>query len=73
MGRFSGIQARPGEIHKFPAHDVPLGILPKLTVESSQVLTLQEGDLVLLITDGFLEWENNNGEQFGNARFEQTL
>jgi serine phosphatase RsbU (regulator of sigma subunit) len=62
-----------GEVQTFPAHDVPLGILPKLTVESSQVLALQEGDIVLLVTDGFLEWENNAGEQFGNTRFEQTL
>jgi phosphoserine phosphatase len=55
----------------FPAHDVPLGILPKLASESPQVISMQEGDIVFLITDGFLEWENAAGDQFGPARFEQ--
>ena len=57
----------------FPAHDVPLGILPKLTSESAQVISMQEGDIVFLITDGFLEWENAAGEQFGSPRFEQFV
>jgi serine phosphatase RsbU (regulator of sigma subunit) len=29
--------------------------------------------LILLVTDGFLEWENSSGEQFGTARFEQII
>lgn len=28
----------------------------------------EPGDIVVLITDGFLEWENNYGEQFGTDR-----
>jgi serine phosphatase RsbU (regulator of sigma subunit) len=61
------------KVQTFPAHDVPLGILPKLTSESPQVISMEEGDIVFLITDGFLEWENAAGEQFGNARFEQFV
>jgi serine phosphatase RsbU (regulator of sigma subunit) len=34
---------------------------------------MQTGDIIFLVTDGFLEWENTAGEQFGNARFEQFL
>jgi len=56
-----------------PAHDVPLGILPQLTSARSQVVTMQPGDLVLLITDGFLEWENSAGEQFGTGRLEEFI
>ena len=29
--------------------------------------------LLLLITDGFLEWEKSAGEQFGTARFEHII
>ena len=29
---------------------------------------MRPGDIVVLITDGFLEWENNAGEQFGTER-----
>jgi serine phosphatase RsbU (regulator of sigma subunit) len=32
------------------------------------MLDLQSGDLLLLITDGFFEWENTEGEQFGLER-----
>jgi serine phosphatase RsbU (regulator of sigma subunit) len=61
------------KLHAFPAHDVPLGILPRLTTDSPQVLSMLEGDIVLLVTDGFLEWENPAGEDFGVLRFEQTV
>jgi len=29
-------------------------------------LSMQPGDIVLLVTDGFLEWENSAGEDFGS-------
>jgi len=61
------------QLQIFPAHDVPLGILPQLTSASSQVVCMQPGDLILLITDGFLEWENCTGEQFGTDRLEQII
>jgi serine phosphatase RsbU (regulator of sigma subunit) len=60
-------------LEEFAAHDVPLGIVPKLTVQCSQVLSMQEGDIIFLITDGFLEWENDAGEQFGSARFAEVV
>ena len=61
------------EFQAYPAHDVPLGILPRLTSESSQVIAMSEGDLVILITDGFLEFENSSHEDFGVDRFEETI
>jgi serine phosphatase RsbU (regulator of sigma subunit) len=57
----------------FDAHDVPLGILPQLSARSSQVVSMTEGDIVFLITDGFLEWENRAAEQFGLERFERVV
>ncbi|HUN88757.1 MAG TPA: PP2C family protein-serine/threonine phosphatase [Terriglobales bacterium] len=61
------------KVQEYDAHDVPLGILPKLTASSPQVLAMDEGDIVFLITDGFLEWENHAAEQFGMERFEQVV
>jgi serine phosphatase RsbU (regulator of sigma subunit) len=61
------------ELETFAAHDVPLGILPQLTSVGSQIVSMQPGDLVLLVTDGFLEWENQTGEQFGAARLEGVV
>lgn len=61
------------QMQTFPAHDVPLGILPSLNALESQVISMKAGDLVLLITDGFIEWENAAAEQFGTARLEQII
>jgi len=61
------------ELQVFPAHDVPLGILPQLTSASSQVVPMEPGDIIFLITDGFLEWENHAGDQFGVERFEKVI
>jgi serine phosphatase RsbU (regulator of sigma subunit) len=36
-------------------------------------LQLDSGDLVLLATDGFFEWENDVGEAFGVQRMEEVI
>ena len=46
----------------------PLGILPDLWDAVPVKLCMKPGDIVLLITDGFFEWENSAGEQFGTER-----
>ncbi len=34
---------------------------------------LDGGDLILLATDGFFEWENDRGEDFGVQRMENVI
>ena len=55
------------------AHGVPFGILPSFQSDPPTQLQLRTGDLVLLATDGFFEWENELGEQFGIARMEEVI
>ncbi|HVN21381.1 MAG TPA: PP2C family protein-serine/threonine phosphatase [Dongiaceae bacterium] len=55
------------------AHGVPLGILPSFLSDPPTELTLDSGDLVLLATDGFFEWENDKGEQFGIERVQEVI
>ena len=50
------------------AQALPLGILPDLWEAMPVKLLMRPGDILVLITDGFLEWENNSGEQFGSDR-----
>ena len=50
------------------AQALPLGILPDLWEAAPASLGMKPGDIVLLITDGFFEWENSAGEQFGTER-----
>ena len=52
---------------------VPFGILPFFKSDPPARLLLQPGDLLLLITDGFSEWENDRGEDFGVQRLEQVI
>lgn len=65
--------AATSTFQKFDAQALPLGIETKLDSDSSVMLNLQAGDLVLLITDGFFEWENTAGEQFGVERLADTV
>ena len=55
------------------AHALPFGILPFFRTDPSSHLHLESGDLVLLVTDGFFEWEDDRGEQFGVPRMEDVI
>jgi serine phosphatase RsbU (regulator of sigma subunit) len=58
---------------EFGAQAIPLGLLPELTCSDSVVLNMEVGDMVVLATDGFFEWENAEGEQFGEERMTKSL
>ena len=36
-------------------------------------MSLAPGDMLVLVTDGFYEWENPEGEDFGFARLEKVI
>jgi serine phosphatase RsbU (regulator of sigma subunit) len=55
------------------AHATPLGILPVLAGDPPSTIAMKSGDLILLVTDGFFEWENASGEQFGSERVEKAV
>ena len=50
----------------------PLGVVPSIPF-ASQELTLHKGDLLLAVSDGFVETENARGEQFGMERIQQLV
>jgi phosphoserine phosphatase len=51
----------------------PLGIFPALRDPVVTAITLHLGDVVMLATDGFYEWENENGDQFSVERLAETV
>jgi serine phosphatase RsbU (regulator of sigma subunit) len=55
------------------AQALPLGILPSFASDPPVRLQLGAGDLLLLATDGFFEWENDQGVQFGVERMEEVM
>jgi serine phosphatase RsbU (regulator of sigma subunit) len=58
---------------EIPPQSIPLGLMPELNASAPALLTLRPGDLLLLITDGFFEWENDSGEAFGMERAADTI
>lgn len=47
---------------------VPLAIFPAVQDDAVTEFHLRPGDVIMLATDGFYEWENENGDQFGMER-----
>jgi serine phosphatase RsbU (regulator of sigma subunit) len=58
---------------QFGAQTIPLGLLPELNSAESLMLHLDEGDLIVLATDGFFEWEDASGNEFRSERLEQVI
>jgi serine phosphatase RsbU (regulator of sigma subunit) len=55
------------------AHGLPLGISDAFLSDPPHTLEMASGDLLLLATDGFFEWENALEEQFGHERLAHTI
>jgi serine phosphatase RsbU (regulator of sigma subunit) len=55
------------------AQGLPLGISANLISDPPRHLEMGVGDLLVLATDGFFEWTNAQGEQFGKERLELVV
>ena len=63
---------RDGVVREIRAQGVPLGLFPGVQYEETTI-DLQEGDSVLIASDGILESENAHEEEFGAARLHALL
>lgn len=61
-----------GEVREYPALDLPLGILPRQTFRSMEVVC-QTGDILVLLTDGLTEVFDRNGREMGIAPLKEVL
>lgn len=55
------------------AHGIPLGMIEGAQYETATARYMEHGDLLVLVTDGFYEWANRNGEEFGLKRLEVVI
>ncbi len=65
------IKPSAGAVHTFDASACPLGIIEGMHFPLAEPIRFNPGDIFLLVTDGFTEWFNPAGEQFGIARLEK--
>jgi serine phosphatase RsbU (regulator of sigma subunit) len=60
-------------VAEITAHGIPLAMLPGFPYAKSSALTLAPGDMLVMLTDGFWEWEGAAGEQYGLERLKEAL
>jgi serine phosphatase RsbU (regulator of sigma subunit) len=56
-----------------PTSGLPLGVLPGRTYELSRAFVFEPGDLLLFVTDGFVEWPDPDRNRFGNGNVQAML
>jgi len=61
------------EIENFEAEGIPLGMIAGIKYGQATEVSLAGGDMLALVTDGFYEWENPEGEEFGLTRLEEVI
>ena len=57
----------------FEAQGIPLGMIDGMPYEDSRLKCLKAGDMMVLVTDGFYEWQNPEDEEFGIERMKDTI
>ena len=60
-------------IENLEAQGIPLGMMAGVKYDRATEVCLATGDLLALVTDGFYEWENPDGEEFGLTRLEAVI
>lgn len=61
------------KLENFDAQGIPLGMIAGMSYEDSSVRSLGLGDMIVLVTDGFYEWQNPEQEEFGLERLKDTI
>lgn len=61
------------KVENLEAQGIPLGMIAGVSYEKALVKRLAPNDMIVLVTDGFYEWENKNGEEFGLRRLESVV
>jgi len=61
------------EVENLEAQGIPLGMIAGVSYEKALVRQLAPNDMIVLVTDGFYEWENRSGQEFGLNRLESVI
>ena len=61
------------ELENLEAQGIPLGMIAGMRYERCGLKSLKAGDMIVLVTDGFYEWQNPEGEEFGLERLKSTI
>ena len=62
-----------GQVEQFGGNGLPLGIIDDEQFNPTEYLRLDPGDMLVLLTDGFMEQPSAKGEQFGAQRLADVI
>jgi serine phosphatase RsbU (regulator of sigma subunit) len=65
--------SREKRFRSYDAQGLPLGLLPEPPYGAPQTLKFSPGDILALFTDGFIEWANSQGEEFGQNHLKEVI
>ena len=65
--------AADDSFREIDSQGVPLGVLPDFVSKAATKIRLERDDVFLLITDGFVEFENPAQEEFGKQRLKEVV
>jgi len=60
-------------VRTYDAQGLPLGLLPQFSYGCPDLLNFAHGDILVVVTDGLVEWANQNDEDFGSDRLKQVI
>ncbi|MDX2114730.1 MAG: PP2C family protein-serine/threonine phosphatase [Planctomycetota bacterium] len=66
-------RAATSTVESFGGDGPPLGVLPGEPYTPTTRLTMNKGDALVLLTDGFMEYANPEGKQLGKARLQELV
>jgi serine phosphatase RsbU (regulator of sigma subunit) len=61
------------QIESLEAQGIPLGMISGIEYSQAIEGRLAPGDMLIVVTDGFYEWENPDGQEFGLQRLEAVV
>jgi len=66
-------RAADKSVEKFGGDGLPLAILAEEVYSAPRRLKMERGDVLVMLTDGVIEWQNGAGVQFGEALVASAL
>jgi phosphoserine phosphatase RsbU/P len=67
------MRSATGKVEQFSSTGLPMGILAGCEMPLAEPIRMEPGDLFVLLTDGFIEWACDSGEQYGDERLAQVI
>jgi serine phosphatase RsbU (regulator of sigma subunit) len=67
------VREQSGDIQDLGSQGLPLGLIEDQLLDEPLEGSLEPGDLLIAVSDGFFEWANQDDEAFGTERLQEVI